>query len=208
MLAGSRCEDSDSPPARQMTAIAYLCRRSTCQAELAVILHCGEWDAEETTLNEEALRQFSFLSSLLAGFSVMVTVSLLSLKDKRRIVSWVIGVMVLAAGLFLTSTSIAVMYFIVPSDMLGQVPPELLSQMPPDMPVPDDVRVDFIDAVAASLAVCTYVGTLAFSFGLALMGWIRSTLVGLISTISALLFVLVFNLIVVVAGILVLFAGV
>ena len=46
-------------------------------------------------LGEEALRQFSFLSSLLAGFSVMVTVSLLSLRDKRRIVGWVIGAMVL-----------------------------------------------------------------------------------------------------------------
>jgi hypothetical protein len=38
-------------------------------------------------LNEEALRQLSYLSSLLAGFSVMVTVGLLSLKDERKIVS-------------------------------------------------------------------------------------------------------------------------
>ena len=42
-------------------------------------------------LDEEALRQFSYLSSLLAGFGVMVTVGLLSLKDERKIVSWVIG---------------------------------------------------------------------------------------------------------------------
>jgi len=69
-------------------------------------------------LDEEALRQFSYLSSVLAGFSVMVTVSLLSLKDERKIVSWVIAVMILASVLFLTSTSTAAMYFIAPSDWL------------------------------------------------------------------------------------------
>ena len=150
-------------------------------------------------LNEEALRQFSTLSSLLAGFSVMVTVSLLSLKDERRIVGWVIGVMVLAAVLFLTSTSIAAMYFIVPSDWL--------SYMPAEMPSPEEIGFDFLDAVAVTLAGFTYIGTLAFSFGVALLGWIRSRLVGLISTISALLFVLIFNLIVAAAGLLVLSAG-
>ena len=67
-------------------------------------------------LSEEALRQFSTLSSLLAGFGVMVTVGLLSLKDERKIVSWVIGVMVFASVLFLTSTSFATKYYIMPSD--------------------------------------------------------------------------------------------
>lgn len=165
-------------------------------------------------LNEEALRQFSFLSSLLAGFGVTVTVSLLALNDKRRIVSWVIGVMVLASVLFLTATSIAVMSFIVPaemlaqapSDMLDQVPAELRSQMPADVVALNDIQLDFVDAVAASLAAFTYLGTLAFSFGVALLGWIHSKLVGLISTISALLFVLMFNIIVGAAGILVFFA--
>jgi hypothetical protein len=150
-------------------------------------------------LDEEALRQFSYLSSLLAGFSVMVTVSLLSLKDERKLVSWVIGVMVFAAALFLTSTSIAAMYFIVPADWLSYMPAEMLS-------LEEDMGFGFLDAVAGSLAACTYVGTLAFSFGVALLGWMRSTLLGLISTISALLFVLVFNLIVAVGGLLVLSA--
>ena len=77
--------------------------------------------------------------------------------------------------------------------------------MPPEMPSPEEIGFDFLDAVAITLAAFTYVGTLAFSLGVALLGWIRSKLVGLISTISALLFVLVFNLIVAVAGILVLF---
>jgi len=147
-------------------------------------------------LNEEALRQLSYLSSLLAGFGVMVTVGLLSLKDERKIVSWVIGVMVLASVLFLTSTSIAAMYFIVPSDWLSYVPSEL--------PSPEEIGFDFLDAVAVTLAVCTYLGTLAFSFGVALLGWVRSRLVGLISTISALLFVLMFNVIVAVVGFLIL----
>jgi len=106
--------------------------------------------------------------------------------------------MVLASVLFLTSTSIAAMYFIVPSDWLGHVPSEL--------PSPEEVGFDFLDAVAVTLAVCTYLGTLAFSFGVALLGWVRSRLVGLISTISALLFVLMFNVIVAVAGFLVLSA--
>jgi len=143
-------------------------------------------------LNEEALRQFSYLSSLLAGFGVMVTVGLLSLKDERKIVSWVIGVMILASLLFLTSTSIAAMYFIVPSDWLSYVPSEV--------PSPEEMGFDFLDAVAVTLAAFTYIGTLAFSLGVALLGWIRSTLVGWISTISALLFVLIFNLIVAVSG--------
>jgi hypothetical protein len=139
-------------------------------------------------LDEEALRQFSTLSSLLAGFGIMVTVGLLSLKDERKIVSWVIGVMILASLLFLTSTSIAAMYFMVPSDWLSYVPSEV--------PSPEDMGFDILDAVAVTLAAFTYVGTLAFSLGVALLGWIRSTLVGWISTISALLFVLIFNVIV------------
>ena len=143
-------------------------------------------------LDEEALRQFSTLSSLLAGFGVMVTVGLLSLKDERKIVSWVIGVMVLASVLFLTSTSIAAMYFIVPSDWLSYVPSEV--------PSPEEMGFDFLDAVAVTLAAFTYIGTLAFSLGVALLGWIRSTLVGWISTISALLFVLIFNVVVAAVG--------
>jgi hypothetical protein len=143
-------------------------------------------------LDEEALRQFSTLSSLLAGFAVMVTVGLLSLKDERKIVSWVIGVMVLASLLFLTSTSIAAMYFIVPSDWLSYIPSEV--------PSPEEMGFDFLEGIAVTLAAFTYIGTLAFSLGIALLGWIRSKLVGWISTISALLFVLVFNVIVAAVG--------
>jgi hypothetical protein len=143
-------------------------------------------------LNEEALRQFSTLSSLLAGFGIMVTVGLLSLKDERKIVSWVIGVMILASLLFLTSTSIAAMYFMVPSDWLSYVPSEV--------PSPEEMGFDFLDAVAVTLAAFIYIGTLAFSVGVALLGWIRSTLVGWISTISALLFVLIFNVVVAAVG--------
>ena len=98
-------------------------------------------------LNEEALRQFSFLSSLLAGFGVTVSVSLLVLRDERRIVSWVIGVMILASVLFLTSTSVAAIYFTMPSDWLSYVPS--------DVPSPEEIGFDFLDAVAITLAACT-----------------------------------------------------
>lgn len=150
-------------------------------------------------LDEEALRQFSTLSSLLAGFGIMVTVGLLSLKDERKIVSWVIGVMILASLLFLTSTSIAAMYFMVPSDWLSYVPSEV--------PSPEEMGFDFLDAVAVTLAAFIYIGTLAFSLGVALLGWIRSTLVGWISTISALLFVLIFNVVVAAVGLSILSAS-
>ncbi|MGD9092639.1 MAG: hypothetical protein PVF74_07310 [Anaerolineales bacterium] len=140
-------------------------------------------------LNEEALRQLSYLSSLLAGFGVMVTVGLLSLKDERKIVSWVIAVMMLSSVFFLTSTSVATMYFLMPSDWLTHLPSEL--------PSPEEMGFVFLDAVAVTLAAFTYIGILTFSFGVALLGWIRSRMVGLISTISALLFVLIFNVIVV-----------
>ena len=143
-------------------------------------------------LDEEALRQFSYLSSLMAGFGVMVTVGLLSLKDERKIVSWVIGVMIFASLLFLTSTSIAAMYFIVPSDWL--------SYIPSDLPRPEEMGFDLLDVVVVTLTAFIYMGTLVFSFGVALLGWIRSRLVGWISTISALLFVLIFNVIAIIAG--------
>ena len=143
-------------------------------------------------LDEEALRQFSYLSSLLAGFGVMVTVGLLSLKDERKIVSWVIGVMILASLLFLTSTTIGAMYFMVPSDWI--------SFLPSEVPSPEELGFNFVDSVAVTIAAFTYIGTLAFSLGVALLGWIRSTLVGWISTASALLFVLIFNVIVATAG--------
>ena len=139
-------------------------------------------------LNEEALRQLSYLSSLLAGFGVMVTVGLLSLKDERKIVSWVIGVMILASLLFLTSTSIGAMYYLLPVDWQ--------SFLPSEVPSPEVMGFDFVDAVAVTIAAFTYIGTLAFSLGVALLGWIRSRLVGWISTIGALLFVLIFNIIV------------
>ena len=138
-------------------------------------------------LNEEALRQLSYLSSLLAGFGVMVTVGLLSLKDERKIVSWVIGVMVLASLLFLTSTSIGAMYYLLPVDWR--------SFLPADIPSPEVMGFDLVDAVVVTIAAFTYIGTLIFSLGVALLGWIRSRLVGWISTISALLFVLIFNII-------------
>ena len=138
-------------------------------------------------LNEEALRQLSYLSSLLAGFSVMVTVGLLSLKDERKIVSWVIGVMVLSSLLFLTSTSIAARYYLLPVDWR--------SFLPADIPSPEVMGFDLVDAVVVTIAAFTYIGTLIFSLGVALLGWIRSRLVGWISTISALLFVLIFNII-------------
>jgi len=138
-------------------------------------------------LNEEALGQLSYLSSLLAGFGVAVTVGLLSLKDERKIVSWVIGVMVLASLLFLTSTSIGAMYYLLPVNWQSFLPAEI--------PGPKVMGFDFGDAVAVIIAAFTYIGTLAFSLGVALLGWIRSRLVGWISTISALLFVLIFNII-------------
>jgi len=138
-------------------------------------------------LNEEALRQLSYLSSLLAGFGVMVTVGLLSLKDERKIVSWVIGVMVLSSLLFLTSTSIGAMYYLLPVDWR--------SFLPADIPSPEVMGFDLVDAVVVIIAAFTYIGTLIFSLGVALLGWIRSRLVGWISTISALLFVLIFNII-------------
>jgi len=139
-------------------------------------------------LNEEALRQLSYLSSLLAGFGVMVTVGLLSLKDERKIVSWVIGIMVLASLLFLTSTSIGAMYYLLPVDWQSFLPSEVSK--------PEVMGFDFVDAVVIIIGAFTYIGTLAFSLGVALLGWIRSRLVGWISTISALLFVLIFNIIV------------
>jgi hypothetical protein len=138
-------------------------------------------------LNEEALRQLSYLSSLLAGFGVMVTVGLISLKDERKIVSWVIGVMVLSSLLFLTSTSIGAMYYLLPMDWR--------SFLPADIPSPEVMGFDLVDAVVVTIAAFTYIGTLIFSLGVALLGWIRSRLVGWISTISALLFVLIFNII-------------
>jgi hypothetical protein len=150
-------------------------------------------------LNEEALRQLSYLSSLLAGFGVMVTVGLLSLKDERKIVSWVIGIMILASLLFLTSTSIGAMYFMLPSDWL--------SLLPSEVPSPEEFGFDFVDAVPVTLAAFTYIGTLAFSLGVALLGWVRSTLVGWLSTISALLFVLIFNVFVAAVGFSILSAG-
>ena len=149
-------------------------------------------------LNEEALRQLSYLSSLLAGFGVMVTVGLLSLKDERKIVSWVIGVMILASLLFLTSTSIGAMYYLLPVDWQ--------SFLPSEVPSPEVMGFDFVDAVAVTIAAFTYIGTLAFSLGVALLGWIRSRLVGWISTIGALLFVLIFNIIVAAVSISILFA--
>jgi hypothetical protein len=107
--------------------------------------------------------------------------------------------MVRASVLFLTSTFIVAMYFIVPSDWLGDAPLGL--------PSPEGIGFDFMDAVAVTLAAFTNLGTLAFGFGVALLGWIRSRPVGFFSTIRAHLLALVFNVIVTDADLLVLSAG-
>jgi len=100
--------------------------------------------------------------------------------------------MVLSALLFLTSTSIGTMYYMMPANWQNFLPAEA--------PSPEEIGFIFTDAVAIILAAFTYVGTLAFSLGVAFLGWIRSTLVGWISTICALLFVLIFNVIAAAVG--------
>ena len=53
---------------------------------------------------------------------------------------------------------------------------------------------DFTKMAAVSLQLCTSADLIAFSIAIALLGWIRSRLVGWISTISAVMFVVMFAL--------------
>jgi hypothetical protein len=124
----------------------------------------------------EVLKQWSFLSSVLAGFGIAVAIELISLGQKKPIVNAAIAVFLISAVIM---TALTFVFVLVMTGVIGS----------PGSPRPSEVWiVHFVGGVG----VGPLAALLLFLAGIGLVGWIHSKLLGIITTISAVLaFVLV-----------------
>lgn len=114
----------------------------------------------------EMFRQFAFISSLLAGFSFAIIFQLLTSNDQRKQVTFMLGILLLASSCLLAATFISAS--VVFSSRGLQVEPDYLKAV-------KDV---------ANIGVCLlYLGFFSFLIGIGISGWLRSKLIGIISTI-------------------------
>ena len=126
----------------------------------------------------EVFKQMSFLSSVIAGFAISVAIALISLVEKKPLVTAAIAIFLV------TSVISAVTTFIFIAVMIGVIGP-------PGYPHLDE---DWVLRFVGGIGVGPLVSLTLFLTGIGLVGWIRSKLLGVIATIAALLgFTLVFS---------------
>jgi len=119
----------------------------------------------------EILRQYSFLSSVLAGFAITVAIELVALRRKSRVAS-------LAIAAFLLSSVVSVVatftFVFVMTGVIG----------PPGFPRPTDA---WIAHFVGGIGVLPMVGLILFLIGIALIGWLHSKALGMLTSASAVL---------------------
>ena len=119
----------------------------------------------------EVFKQMSFLSSVIAGFAISVAIALISLVEKKPLVTAAIAIFLV------TSVISAVTTFIFIAVMIGVIGP-------PGYPHLDE---DWVLRFVGGIGVGPLVSLTLFLTGIGLVGWIRSKLLGVIATIAALL---------------------
>jgi hypothetical protein len=117
----------------------------------------------------EVLRQWSFLSSVLAGFGIAAAIELVALGQRRPLVSAAIAVFLISAVIL---TALTFVFVLVMSGVIGSPGFERLS---------DEWIVHFVGGIG----VGPLAALLLFLAGIGLVGWVHSKLLGIISTISA-----------------------
>lgn len=113
----------------------------------------------------EVFKQFGFISSLLAGFSFAVVFQLLISNDQRKIVNWVLGIILLASSFLITATIIS--SIVVYSSGGYNASPYYLNSL----------RV-----ITSVGYIFFYIGVLSFLLGMGISGWLKSRIIGILST--------------------------
>jgi hypothetical protein len=119
----------------------------------------------------EVFKQMSFLSSVLAGFAITVAIELISLAQKKPLVTAAIAVFLISSVMSAVATFI---FVVVMTAAIG----------PPGFPHPNEA---WILHFVGGIGVLPFGGLILFLAGIGLVGWIRSKLLGVITTVSALL---------------------
>jgi hypothetical protein len=119
----------------------------------------------------EVFKQMSFLSSVLAGFAITVAIQLVSVTERKPLVT-------AAMAVFLISSVVsAVATFIFVAVMTGVIGP-------PGFPHPSEA---WIVHFVGGIGVLPFAGLILFLAGIGVVGWIRSKPLGIVTTTAALL---------------------
>jgi hypothetical protein len=119
----------------------------------------------------EVFRQMSFLSSVLAGFAVTVAIQLITADLKKPLATPAIALFLVSS---VTSAVATFIFVLVMTGIIG----------PPGFPRPTEA---WLLHFMGGIGVLPFAGLILFLAGVGLVGWIRSKLLGVLTTISALL---------------------
>jgi hypothetical protein len=119
----------------------------------------------------EVFKQMSFLSSVLAGFAIAVAVQLLSLPNKKALVTATIAAFLISSALSAAATFVFVMVMIAGIGSPGFA----------------TLNGAWIARFAGGIGVIPFAALVLFLLGIALVGWIRSKVLGAITTTAAIL---------------------
>jgi hypothetical protein len=126
----------------------------------------------------EIFRQYSFLSSVLAGFAITVAIELIALGKKGRVASSAIAAFLISS---VGSVVITFIFVVLMAAMLGPAGP--------GYPRPSD---EWIMHFVGGMGILPLAGLVLFLVGIALTGWLHSKVMGIITTVAvALAFALV-----------------
>jgi len=117
----------------------------------------------------EILRQYSFLTSVLAGFAVTAAIQLVTLGRRARLAT-------VAIALFILSSLVSV----VCTCALVMVLASLLA--PPGYPRASEAWTEHL---LGGIGVLPFAGVVLFLAGIALVGWLRSRALGVFSSLAA-----------------------
>lgn len=121
--------------------------------------------------NPTILQEKALYTSLLLGFAVSIAVALIALRDKRRIATGTIVIFMIAA-FFLFIDTFSSMRLLIEVQRLGEpLPPEAVARLA---------------RAASTVRDCDTLGMAALVLGIGLSGWVHSRLVGILTTLGAL----------------------
>lgn len=121
----------------------------------------------------ELFRQLAFISALIAGFSLTFLVQLLMAENKRRVVSWTIGFALAATASMIVC---ALGWTLSAAVVIAPRVQEDLARWSGNLSL-----------LHSRLSLTFIVGILLFLVGLGLCGWIRSRVLGVVSSAIALI---------------------
>lgn len=119
----------------------------------------------------EVFRQMAFISALIGGFAFSFVGVLLALPDKRRIINWIITIAILACSGLIVCT----LGWTMSAYNAFQLVAEKV-ELPP-----------FFKSLHRSLSLTFIASLLLFLMSLGLSGWIRSRVLGVISSLIAMI---------------------